>query len=146
MDYLKAVREEWDGPILLKGILSVEQAIQAQKAGLDGVIVSNHGGRQFDAAPTSIDMLPLLKAAVGDQMSVLLDSGVRSGLDIARAIALGADFVLMGRPFMYGVAALGEAGGDHTIEILSEDLRNNMIQLGCRNLNELSSRLINTKS
>jgi len=139
--YLREVRQEWDGPILLKGVLTVEQAVQAQQAGLDGVVVSNHGGRQLDSAPASIDMLPAIKAAVGDNMAVLLDSGVRTGLDIARAIALGADFVLLGRPFMFGVAALGDQGGEHVIEILSEDLKNNMIQLGCRQLNELASRL-----
>lgn len=140
-DYLKAVREEWDGPILLKGILDVEQAKQVAAMGLDGVIVSNHGGRQCDGVPASIDVLPAIKAAVGDEIKVLLDSGVRTGLDVIRAIAMGADFVLMGRPFMYGVAALGEAGGNHAIEILSNDLRNNMTQLGCQRLDQLAGRL-----
>ncbi len=140
-DYLKTVRDEWDGPILLKGILDANQAQQAVAAGLDGVIVSNHGGRQFDGAPAALHSLPEIKAAVGDQISVLYDSGVRTGLDIIRALALGADFVLLGRPFMYGVAALGDAGGTHAIEILGEDLKNNMIQLGCRNLGELTARL-----
>lgn len=140
-DYMKAVRDEWDGPVLLKGILDAEQAQQAVTAGLDGVIVSNHGGRQCDGVPASLHVLPEIKAAVGAQINVLFDSGVRTGLDIIRALALGADFVLLGRPFMYGVAALGEAGGTHTIEILREDLKNNMIQLGCRTLDELPARL-----
>lgn len=138
-DYIKAVREEWDGPILLKGILDVQQAKLAVSAGLDGIVVSNHGGRQCDGVPASLDVLAEIKAAVGDDLKVLFDSGVRTGLDIIRAIALGADFVLLGRPFMYGVAALGDAGGDHVIDLLGNDLRNNMIQLGCKNLGEFSS-------
>jgi L-lactate dehydrogenase (cytochrome) len=140
-NYLKAVRAEWDGPILLKGVLDAETAKQAVAAGLDGVIVSNHGGRQCDAVPASLHVLPEIKAAVGNDIKVLFDSGVRTGLDIIRALALGADFVLLGRPFMYGVAALAEAGGNHAIEILHDDLKNNMIQLGCRNLYELAARL-----
>ncbi|PWR00377.1 alpha-hydroxy acid oxidase [Leucothrix pacifica] len=140
-DYLKLVRDEWDGPIVLKGILDVEQAKMAVAAGLDGVVVSNHGGRQCDGVPASLHVLPEIKAAVGDDIKVLFDSGVRTGLDIIRAIALGADFVLLGRPFMYGVAALGHAGGNHVIEILSNDLRNNMSQLGCRRLDEFAARL-----
>ncbi|RVU82733.1 alpha-hydroxy-acid oxidizing protein [Leucothrix sargassi] len=140
-DYLAQVRKEWDGPIVLKGILSVNDALKAQQMGIDGVVVSNHGGRQFDGAPAAIAVLPKVKAAVGEGMAVILDSGVRSGLDITRAIALGADFVLMGRPFMYGVAALGEAGGNHAMEILSEDFKNNMIQLGCKDLSEIKERL-----
>jgi len=140
-DYMKTVRKEWDGPILLKGILSAEQAQHAAEIGLDGVVVSNHGARQCDGVPAALDVLPEIKQAVGDDFKVIFDSGVRTGLDIIRALALGADFVLLGRPFMYGVAALGEAGGTHTIEILRDDLKNNMIQLGCRQLVELPARL-----
>jgi L-lactate dehydrogenase (cytochrome) len=104
-------------------------------------MVSNHGGRQFDAAPSALEVLPEIVEAVGDRAKILFDSGVRSGLDIARAIALGADFVLLGRAFMYGVAALGERGGDHVAELLMADLKNNMIQLGCARLDEIHSRL-----
>ncbi len=140
-EYIKAVREEWDGPILLKGVLDAEQAKKAVDAGLDGVVVSNHGGRQCDGVPASLHVLPEIKEAVGDQVKVLFDSGVRTGLDIIRALALGADFVLLGRPFIYGVAALGDAGGKHVIEILGNDLRNNMTQLGCRSIDELQGCL-----
>lgn len=140
-DYLEAVREEWDGPIMLKGVLDIEEAKQAAAIGLDGIIVSNHGGRQCDGTPAALHRLPEIKQAVGDEIKVLYDSGVRTGLDVIRALALGADFVLLGRPFMYGVAALGEVGGTHAIEILRDDLKNNMIQLGCRELGELSARL-----
>jgi len=138
---LKAVREEWDGPIVLKGILDPEQAKVAAEMGLDGIVVSNHGARQCDGLAAPLDVLTAIKKAAGDDMSVIYDSGVRTGLDIIRALAMGADFVMMGRPFMYGVAALGEAGGAHAIEILRDDLKNNMIQLGCARVDELSARL-----
>ncbi len=140
-DYLEAVRDEWDGPVLVKGILDAGQAQKAAEIGLDGVVVSNHGGRQFDAAPAALDVLPAIRAAVDDDFRIVFDSGVRSGLDVARALALGADFVLLGRAFIYGVAALGRQGGDHVADILCDDLRNNMIQLGCRSLDELKHRI-----
>lgn len=140
-DYLKAVREEWRGPIILKGVLCAEQAKRAAEIGLDGVVVSNHGGRQFDGAPAALSVLPEIKAVAGKHLAVLFDSGLHTGLDIAKALALGADFVLLGRAFMYGVAALGEEGGDHVIEILSDDLRNNMAQLGCRTIDDLPQYL-----
>lgn len=140
-DYLKAVRQEWDGPVVLKGVLDVAQAEQAVALGFDGIMVSNHGGRQFDGAPAAISVLPAIAAAVGERAKILFDSGARGGLDIARAIALGADFVLLGRAFMYGVAALGKRGGDHVAEILIADLQNNMAQVGCATLAELADRV-----
>lgn len=139
--YLEAVRDEWDGPVVVKGLLDVEQAVKAAELGFDGIVVSNHGGRQTDAAPTSLEVLPAIRAAVGGRSRLLLDSGVRSGLDIARALALGADFVLLGRAFVYGVAALGEDGADLVMHILLEDLKNNMTQLGCARVDELAGRL-----
>ena len=140
-DYLQTVRDEWDAPILLKGVLDVEQAKQAAALGLDGVIVSNHGGRQLDGAPTALEVLPAIVDAVGGKTKIVFDSGIRNRLDIIRALALGADFVLLGRAFMYGVTALGARGGDHVAEILIADLKNNMIQLGCNKLTELASRI-----
>jgi L-lactate dehydrogenase (cytochrome) len=140
-DYMKAVRDEWDGPVLVKGVMDVAEAEQAVSIGLDGVVVSNHGARQFDGAPASISVLPDIAAAVGQKTTIILDSGVRTGLDIARALALGADFVMLGRAFMFGVAALGERGGDHVFEILNADLKCNMEQLGCATIDELSQRL-----
>lgn len=137
-DYLARTRDEWSGPLVLKGILHPEDAKQAAHAGVDGIIVSNHGGRQFDGAPAPIEMLPQIKAEVGGSTSVLYDSGVRNALDVARAIALGADFVFLGRAFIFGVGALGKTGGDHTAEILLDELKNVMSQLGCANLEELS--------
>lgn len=141
-EYLKAVRDEWEGPLVLKGVLDVAEAEQAVAIGYDSIMVSNHGARQFDGAPAAIRVLPTIAAAVGDRAKILFDSGVRGGLDIARALALGADFVLLGRAFMYGVAALGRRGGDHVAEILKADLSNNMTQLGCRTLAELRQRII----
>jgi L-lactate dehydrogenase (cytochrome) len=141
-EYLKAVRQEWDGPLVLKGVLHPAQAEEAVSIGYDGIMVSNHGGRQFDGAPAAISVLPTICEAVGGRAKILFDSGLRGGLDIARALALGADFVLLGRAFMYGVAALGRRGGDHVAEILTLDLRNNMIQLGCSTLGELRDRRI----
>ena len=139
-DYLDTVRQEWDGPLVLKGILTSAEAERAVALGFDGIMVSNHGGRQFDGAPAAIDALPAIAHAVGGRTKVLFDSGVRGGLDIARALALGADFILLGRAFMYGVAALGRRGGDHVADLLKADLINNMIQLGCTTTAELRER------
>lgn len=138
-DYIKTVRDLWDGPVLLKGLLHPEDATEAVAHGVDGVVVSNHGGRQFDGAPAAIDVLPEIVATLGGKVPVLFDSGIRSGLDILRAIALGADFVLIGRPFLYGVAALGAHGGDHVNNIFFEDLTNNMKQLGITRPEQLRS-------
>jgi len=129
-DYCRTLKEEWPGPVVLKGILHPADAERAVEIGLDGVLVSNHGGRQFDGAPAAIEALPAIVRAVGKDTTILFDSGVRTGLDILRALALGADFVLLGRAFVYGVAALGRYGGHHVAEILLDDLRNNMVQLG----------------
>ena len=141
---LQTMRDEWDGPIILKGLLDVSQARQAADIGVDGIVVSNHGGRQFDGGPAALDVLPAIKNEIGNRIKILFDSGVRTGLDIARALALGADFVLLGRAFMYGIAALGKEGSDHVVNILSKDLENNMIQLGCRKVSELKSRRMGT--
>lgn len=129
---LAEIRKLWKGPLILKGILSVSDAKLAVKAGIDGVWVSNHGGRQMDAAPASIDCLPRIVDAVSGKSQILFDGGIRTGLDVVRAIRLGADFVFAGRPFLYGVCALGETGAQHTFGLLRDDLQNNMIQLGCK--------------
>ncbi|MEM7539127.1 MAG: alpha-hydroxy acid oxidase [Chloroflexota bacterium] len=135
-DYLREVREQWSGPLVLKGILHPDDVAEAIAVGVDGVSISNHGGRQFNGAPAAIDVLPSIAEQFKGRTTILFDSGVRSGLDILRAIALGADFVLLGRAFMYGVAALGDIGGDHVVDILIDDLKNNMVQIGVSTLDE----------
>ena len=139
-DYLGEVRDEWQGALVVKGIHHPQDAAEAVRIGVDGIQVSNHGARQFDAAPAAIDLLPAIVRQVQGRASILFDSGIRTGLDIIRALALGADFVFLGRAFMYGVAAFGKYGGDHAAEILLEDLKVNMIQMGYARLAEISGR------
>ncbi|GEO16706.1 alpha-hydroxy-acid oxidizing enzyme [Microvirga aerophila] len=137
---LERIRCKWHGHLVVKGILNPDDAIRAAEMGADGIVVSNHGGRQLDAAPASIEMLPLIRKAVGDRIKILFDSGVRSGDDVARALSSGADFVLIGRPFLYSVAALGlEAGPDRLIEILSLEFANTLVHLGCSGVEQLRS-------
>ena len=131
------IRDAWPGEVVVKGILSSEEAVAYLKLGADGLIVSNHGGRQFDAAPSAVTVLPQIRAAVGTDVPILADGGVRSGLDVARMLALGADFVLLGRPFMYAVAALDSKGGDHVINILRVELKGALAQLGCPTIEQL---------
>ena len=141
-EYCKELKAEWDGPVVLKGVLHPEDAIRAVEIGLDGVGVSNHGARQFNGAPSAIEALPAIVEAVGNKTTIIFDSGVRNGLDIMRALSLGADFVLLGRAFIQSVAALGKYGGDHATEILMDDLKNNMVQLGVENIAELYKQMI----
>ena len=136
-DYLDKIRKVWKGPMVLKGLLHDEDIDRAVAAGMDGLVISNHGGRQLDAVPPSIHRLPDIRSRLGDDYTLMVDSGVRSGLDIARAIACGADFVLLGRAFMFGIAALGSQGGDHVVSVLRDELENTMVQLGIENLSEL---------
>ena len=135
--YCEALKRLWDGPVVIKGILHPEDANMAVSIGMDGIYVSNHGGRQFNGAIAAMDGLPAIVEAVDGRVPVLFDSGVRSGLDVMRALHLGADFVFAGRPFVYGVAALGSLGGDYVAQLLIDDLKNNMVQLGARSLKDI---------
>ncbi|MDF8365353.1 alpha-hydroxy acid oxidase [Achromobacter anxifer] len=129
-DCLRWLRGLWDGPLLLKGVLHRDDAMLAARHGVDGLIVSNHGGRQLDAAPSSISVLPGIADAVGGRMPVFLDSGVRSGADIVRAQSLGARAVFIGRPALYGLACGGGQGAAAVLRLLAEDYERNMILSG----------------
>ncbi|MGI9421232.1 MAG: alpha-hydroxy acid oxidase [Geminicoccaceae bacterium] len=131
LDEVRTIRDRWQGKLIVKGILHPEDALGCiDDIGADGILVSNHGGRGSDASPTSIDALPAIVRAVDKKATVILDSGVRSGLDVLRACSQGADFVLLGRPFFYGIAALGQQGAEHVIRILREELIHAMRQHG----------------
>lgn len=136
------IREQWKGKLVLKGVSSEADTQQAIRLGFDGVIVSNHGGRQLDAGESTIKPLCSIAANYGDQIEVMMDSGIRSGVDIARSMASGAKFSFLGRSFMYGAAALGEKGGDHTISMLKVQLKQVMDQLCCEKISDLPKHLI----
>jgi isopentenyl diphosphate isomerase/L-lactate dehydrogenase-like FMN-dependent dehydrogenase len=137
-DDLPFLREHWDGPIVLKGITSVEDAKLAAEHGMDGVVVSNHGGRQVDGAVAALDALPGIADAVGEQVTVLFDSGVRTGADAAKALALGAKAILLGRPFLYGLALAGQAGVEHVLRCLLAELDLTLALSGYANHRELN--------
>jgi L-lactate dehydrogenase (cytochrome) len=136
-DDLPFVRQHWDGPIVLKGIMSVPDAIRAASAGMDGIVVSNHGGRQVDGAVGALDALPAVADAVGSRLTVLFDSGVRGGADMLKALALGAQAVLIGRPYAYGLALGGEAGVRHVLRALRQEFELTMRLSGLASLSEL---------
>ena len=139
-DYLADTCELWPGPVVVKGILHPDDAARCVDTGADAVMVSNHGGRQLDAAPAAIEALGPVVERIGGTVPVLFDGGVRSGLDIARALALGADFVLSGRAFMYGLCALGSRGAEFVVSMFEQQLTSVMHQLGCVRLAELRDR------
>ncbi|MEX2290305.1 MAG: alpha-hydroxy acid oxidase [Mycobacteriales bacterium] len=129
-DDLFWLRQQWKGALLVKGVLAPEDAVHAADLGVDGVVVSNHGGRQLDVAQASLDALPGVVAAVGDRLEVLLDGGVRRGTDVVTALALGARAVLVGRPYLYGLAVGGEAGVSGVLDVLKTELERALALLG----------------
>lgn len=136
------IREQWKGKLVLKGVSSEDDTLEAIRLGFDGIIVSNHGGRQLDPGESTIKPLTNIASKYGDQIEVMMDSGIRSGPDIARSLASGAKFTFMGRSFMYGAAALGEKGGDHTISMLKVQLKQVLDQLCCKKVSDLPKHLI----
>ena len=139
---LERIRDRWRGRLIVKGILTAEEALLCQDLGADAIVISNHGGRQLDAAPPIPHVLPDIRVAVGPDFPLIADGGVRSGLDIARLIACGANFVLAGRAFVYAVAAAGETGVDHAIFLLREELKQTLSQIGCQELGDLATHRI----
>jgi L-lactate dehydrogenase (cytochrome) len=139
---IKPIRDMWKGKLVIKGVANEADAESAIKLGLDGIIVSNHGGRQLDAGESTIRPLTRIAAKYGNQIKVMMDSGLRGGPDIARTMASGAEFTFMGRSFMYGVAALGAKGGDHTISLLKTELQQVMEQICCEEVKDFPNHLI----
>lgn len=136
------LRRKWDGPLVIKGITRGDDARRALDAGAQGVVVSNHGGRQLDGAQATMVLLPEIVAAVGGKMTILIDSGFRRGTDIAKALALGADAVLLGRAALYGLGAAGEAGVARALALLEEELHRTLAHLGCQDLAALGPELL----
>ena len=139
---IEPIRDKWKGKLVLKGVASEQDTQDAIRMGFDGIIVSNHGGRQLDAAQSTINSLKEITKKYSDQIEIMMDSGLRSGPDIARAMASGAKFTFMGRSFIYGTAALGNKGGDHTIGMLKVQFKQVMDQLCCERVEDLRKHLI----
>ncbi len=136
------IRENYTGKIILKGVQDVDDARQAVRSGFDGIIVSNHGGRQLDGAQSSISALPPIADAVGDQATLFMDGGVRSGLDVLKAMALGAKGCFLGRAWAYGLAARGEAGVSHVLDIMRGELATALALTGCTDVRKVSRALV----
>ena len=137
--FLERLRERWPGKLIVKGVLGTEDAVGIRDAGVDAVYVSNHGGRQLDSAPAAIDMLPRIRAAVGPDYPLLFDSGVRNGEAVLKALAMGADFVFVGRPFLYAMGAAGYDGLQDMIELLRSQIDIGLAQLGCPDINDIDA-------
>jgi (S)-mandelate dehydrogenase len=136
------MRARWPGKLLVKGVLSVEDARRAVETGVDGIVLTNHGGRQLDSCVSAMETLPAVASEVGDRLAVLVDGGFVRGSDVLKALALGAHGVLIGRATLYGLAAGGEAGVSHALNILRMEMERTMTLLGCRAIGELGRHLI----
>jgi L-lactate dehydrogenase (cytochrome) len=141
-DDIAWVRQHWAGPIVVKGILDADDAREAVRVGVDGIVVSNHGGRQLDGAPSTISVMPAIKDAVGDDMTLLLDGGVRSGLDVIKALASGADACLIGRAWAWALGARGEAGVSHVISVVRSEMLVALALTGCTDVKAAGRELL----
>ncbi|MFZ9370565.1 MAG: alpha-hydroxy acid oxidase [Limnohabitans sp.] len=138
-DHIQRIRQAWPGTLVIKGLMHPDDAREAVRHGIDGLVVSNHGGRQLDTAPSPLEVLPAIRAAVGDAMPLILDSGVRRGSDVVVARCLGANSTLFGRPTLFGVAAAGQAGAARALQLVRQEIDMVMTQIGCRAVSELDS-------
>lgn len=139
---LDFIRQEWAGPLIIKGVLDVEDAREAVKQGVDGIVVSNHGGRQLDGVPSAARALPAIADAVGDRLTVLADGGIRSGLDVVRMLALGAKGVLLGRAWAYALAGGGGAGVSHVLQLIDAEMRVAMSLTGVTRVEQISRDIL----
>ena len=136
---LRWLREQWDGPFMLKGVIRVDDARRAVDAGFSAISVSNHGGNNLDGTPASIRALPAIAEAVGDQVEVLLDGGIRRGSDVVKALALGARAVMIGRAYLWGLAAAGQAGVENVLDIMRAGIDSTLLGLGRASTAELTA-------
>jgi (S)-mandelate dehydrogenase len=141
-DDVRWLRDRWRGPLIVKGIMHANDARRAADAGCDGVVLTNHGGRQLDGCASPVELLPEVVEAVGGRLTILIDSGFRRGADVVKALALGADAVMLGRATLYGLAAGGELGARHAIALLKSEILRSLGLLGCRSLADLDPRLL----
>ena len=136
------IKEAWGGPLIIKGILTAEDALLAAKAGADAIVISNHGGRQLDGAPATIDVLPIIRETVIDQVELWLDGGIRTGQDVLRALALGADATMIGRAYIYGLGAAGESGVMRALEIIRNELDLSMAFCGRTDVKDIDESIL----
>jgi isopentenyl diphosphate isomerase/L-lactate dehydrogenase-like FMN-dependent dehydrogenase len=139
------LRDLWDGPLVVKGVLGADDARRAVDAGADGIVVSNHGGRQLDGTEPTISALPKVAHAVGSQVEVFLDGGVRNGTDVVKAVALGARAVLVGRPWFWALAAGGEGGVRRMLEIYSEEIDRTLALVGCPRMSDVDASIVSVR-
>lgn len=139
---LDFIRSEWNGPLVIKGLLDAEDAVEAANLGADGIVVSNHGGRQLDGVPSTARALPAIADAVGDRITVLADGGVRSGLDVVRLLALGAKGVLLGRAWVFALAAQGQQGVEHMLRLIESEMRVAMTLTGVKSISEIDRSIL----
>jgi L-lactate dehydrogenase (cytochrome) len=143
VDWMRSI---WTGPIIIKGVQTVADAVLAADAGVDGIALSNHGGRQLDTAPATVDLIAPVRDAVGDRLEIICDGGVRRGSDIVKAVALGARACMAGRAYLYGLGAAGERGVDHALKLLRSDVFRTMALVGARTIEEVTSELVSSRS
>ncbi|MBX2869871.1 MAG: alpha-hydroxy-acid oxidizing protein [Acidiferrobacterales bacterium] len=140
--FLDRLRTEWQGKLIVKGVLSPEDAVRIRDAGVDGIYVSNHGGRQLGSAPAAIEQLPKIRKAVGDELCLIFDSGVRDGEGVVKALAMGADFVMLGRSLSYGMGANGEEGLNQVLDLIINEIQLTLAQLGCADIEQIGPQML----